>query len=112
MDKYYLNYKDNVCIGSSRVKLINDEIECREVSKEEYDKYQVQQDEKQVRIKQINELKSYLASTDYICNKLTEALALGNITKLEELKIKYVKELTKREEARSLIDELDKLITY
>ena len=109
MEKYFLNYKDNVCVGSSRVTLINDEIDCREVTKEEFEEFNTQQQEKQERINQINELKSYLSSTDYICNKLTEALALGDIEKLEELKTKYAEKLIEREKTRILIDELEKL---
>ena len=66
------------------------------------------QAKKQEQINKINELKSYLSSTDYICNKLTEALALGDITKLEELKIKYSDVLIEREKTRILIDELEK----
>lgn len=106
--KYFLNYKNNKCIGSSNVKLINDEFECREVTKEEYEEFEKQQAKKQEQINKINELKSYLSSTDYICNKLTEALALGDITKLEELKIKYSDVLIEREKTRILIDELEK----
>jgi len=58
MEHYYLNYKDNVCIGSSRAILINDEIECREVTKQEYEEYQGQQEEKRQKIEKItNQIK-------------------------------------------------------
>ena len=106
---YFLNYKNDKCIGGSNVKLINDEFKCLEVTKEEYEEFQKQQENKQARINQINELKLYLSSTDYICNKLTEALAFGDIEKLEELKTKYAEILIEREKTRILIDELEKL---
>lgn len=64
MEHYYLNYKNDICIGSSRARLINDEFECREVTKEEYNDYEEKRQVEFERVtnlqNQIQELKSQL----------------------------------------------------
>ena len=64
VEKYFLIYKDNIIIGSSRARLINDEIECREVSKEEFETYEEERQAQFERVKnlqnQIQELKQQL----------------------------------------------------
>ena len=64
MEHYFLNYKDNVCIGSSRAIRINNEIECREVTKKEYDEYQVKQNNKLKLLKEQQELLKWIEYYD------------------------------------------------
>ena len=65
MEHYYLNFKDNIIIGTSRARLINDEIECREVTKEEYDAYEEERQTQLNLVNQIEKLKQNLADYDY-----------------------------------------------
>lgn len=53
----------------------------------------------------IAELKQYLAETDYIANKLIEAV---DETELQDLKEKYADTLKKRREARAEINQMEK----
>ena len=53
----------------------------------------------------IAELKQYLSDTDYIANKLIEAV---DDTELQDLKEKYADTLKKRREARAEINQLEK----
>lgn len=53
----------------------------------------------------IAELKQYLSDTDYISNKLIEAV---DDTELQDLKEKYADTLKKRREARAEINQLEK----
>ena len=54
---------------------------------------------------EIAELKAYLESTDYISNKLIEAI---DDAELQDLKEKYADVLARRREARARINELEK----
>lgn len=54
---------------------------------------------------EIAELKQYLADTDYIANKLIEAV---DDAELSDLKEKYADILRQRREARARINELEK----
>lgn len=54
---------------------------------------------------EIAELKQYLAETDYISNKLIEAV---DDAELQDLKEKYAETLKKRRQARTRINELEK----
>ena len=54
---------------------------------------------------EIAELKQYLADTDYIANKLIEAI---DESELNDLKEKYADVLKQRREARARINELEK----
>lgn len=54
---------------------------------------------------EIAKLKQYLADTDYISNKLIEAI---DDAELQDLKEKYADILRKRREARARINELEK----
>lgn len=60
----------------------------------------------------ITELKQNLANTDYIANKLAEAIAdslvTGDNAKVYELKTKYAKQLQDRKSWRDEIDRLEK----
>lgn len=60
-----------------------------------------------VRDNEIAELKQYLADTDYIITKLNEA-KLEDDAEFENLKNQYSEQLSKRKEARSKINELQK----
>lgn len=53
----------------------------------------------------LNEAKKYLSDTDYIDNKILEAMLEG---KAEEMKKKYAETLAKRAEVRASIDDLQK----
>ena len=56
---------------------------------------------------EITELQKYLTDTDYIITKLNEA-KLEDDTEFEAMKAQYSEQLTKRKEARSKINELQK----
>lgn len=70
--------------------------------------------EKELKQNEIENLKQQLASTDYITNKLTEAIAkyieTGDNTKLVELSKKYESQLEERQLWRERIRELEKLL--
>lgn len=55
---------------------------------------------------EICEKQQLLAQTDYIDNKMLEALVSGSAEKLEEIKQKYAVTLVDREEWRNRISEL------
>lgn len=58
----------------------------------------------------IAEYQKYLADTDYVVIKISEAMASGDKNLLENLKYKYNEVLNKREEARNKINGLEKEI--
>lgn len=60
---------------------------------------------RQEKDQRIAELKQYLSDTDYIANKLIEAV---DETELQDLKEKYADTLKKRREARAEINQLEK----
>jgi len=60
---------------------------------------------RQEKDQRIAELKQLLAETDYIANKLIEAV---DDTELQDLKEKYADTLKKRREARAEINQLEK----
>ena len=62
-------------------------------------------EEKARKDNRIAELKQYLSDTDYIANKLIEAI---DDTELQDLKEKYADTLKKRREARAEINQLEK----
>lgn len=55
---------------------------------------------------EIEELKKYLAGTDYICSKIVEASLEGS-NLVELLKVEYAEELLERKRARARINELE-----
>ena len=60
---------------------------------------------RQEKDQRIAELKQYLSDTDYIANKMIEAI---DDTELQDLKEKYADTLKKRREARAEINQLEK----
>lgn len=60
---------------------------------------------RQEKDQRIAELKQYLSDTDYIANKLIEAV---DDAELQDLKEKYADTLKKRREARAEINQLEK----
>ena len=58
----------------------------------------------------IEESKRYLADTDYVIVKISEAMVSGSKQLINELKNKYADVLNEREEARKQINELKKEI--
>lgn len=69
------------------------------------EKEQKQAEEKAVKEARIAELKQFLADTDYIANKLVEAV---DDAELQDLKEKYADKLKARREARIEINRLEK----
>lgn len=61
----------------------------------------------QIANEQIEKYQKYLTDTDYIITKLNEA-RLEDDTEFEAMKAQYSEQLTKRKEARSKINELQK----
>jgi len=61
--------------------------------------------EQELAEREIAELKQFLADTDYIANKLIEAI---DDAELSDLKEKYADVLRRRREARARINELEK----
>ena len=66
---------------------------------------QEQAEEKSVKEARITELKQYLADTDYIANKLIEAV---DDAELQDLKEKYADVIKARRDARVEINKLEK----
>lgn len=116
--KYYVFIENDNIIGKGQCECSN--LKSVEVSKEvfenidkyiwngtdivinqKYDDMIIQQQKEQ----RIAELKQYLADTDYIANKLIEAI---DDAELHDLKEKYADVLKQRREARARIDELEK----
>lgn len=68
--------------------------------------------QEEINTQRITELKQNLANTDYIANKLAEAIAdslvTGDNTKVYELKTQYAKQLQDRKSWRDEIDTLEK----
>lgn len=106
------------------IKLRNLTVE-KEIDEQEYirlggDFYQINDDliigknPKGEAQRQIAELKSQLAGTDYIANKLTEAIVkyieTGDNTKLVELSKKYETQLEQRQLWRDRITECEKIL--
>lgn len=95
-DKYYAELQDGYEI--QEVEPVNGErmfevVKTAEPTKEEQAQFE------------IAELKQYLADTDYIANKLIEAV---DDSELNDLKEKYADVLKQRREARARINELEK----
>ena len=63
--------------------------------------------EEKLTAKQIKEAKDYLNSTDWIIAKINEILVVGTAEELIAVKEQYAEELTKRAEARELINKLE-----
>lgn len=57
---------------------------------------------------EIAEHKQFLADTDYVITKLTEAQAIGDQAELSELQTQYNDVLDERKRRRALINELEK----
>ena len=66
--------------------------------------------QKNIKETEVSELKNYLAETDYIITKLTEA-KIEDDALFEELKTKYADVITKRKEARARINTLEQGIS-
>ena len=85
-------------------KLCGDEYQIQSLD----DKYKVglipEPTEKELRLQEISELLSFLSDTDYIANKLIEAV---DDSELNDLKEKYADVLKQRREARARINELE-----
>lgn len=62
----------------------------------------------QEKARQIATYKKYLQDTDYIVLKMGECLADGNAEAVTAIKTEYAEQLTKRQEARAKINELEK----
>lgn len=58
----------------------------------------------------IAEYQKYLADTDYVVIKISEAIVIGNRQLIDELKSKYADVLTNRDNKRKQINELEKEI--
>lgn len=92
MEHYYLNYKDNNCIGSSRARLINNEIECREVSKQEYEEYQSQQE---IKRQEIENLTNQIKDKKELLQKYKEDIEQVELFDMEREDYENKKELCK-----------------
>lgn len=92
MEHYYLNYKDNICIGSSRARLINDEIECREVTKEEYDAFE---QEKQAQFDRVTNLQNQIQELKQQLQKYKEDVEQVELFSMERDDYEDKKELCK-----------------
>lgn len=87
-----------------------------QITKEEFEEltkpkvYVPTEEEKaaQEKARKIAEYKAYLEKTDYIVLKMGECLADGNAEAVSAIKTEYAEQLTKRQEARAKINELEK----
>lgn len=78
---------------------------------EEYTELSTEQKEEKRRLtveSEIAEHKKYLADTDCVITKLTEAQATGDEEWLNDLRTQYAYELLERKRRRNLINELEK----
>ncbi len=66
--------------------------------------------ERERKIVEIQNLKQYLAQTDFVVIKMQEAFIFDNNDLLEELKVKYADVLVARQQARARINELEILL--
>ena len=70
--------------------------------------YTPQKPQELINQEKISEYQRYLADTDYVVVKISEAMISGNKPIINELKNKYADVLNKRDEARKQINELEK----
>ena len=73
--------------------------------------YTPQKPQELINQEKISEYQKYLADTDYVVVKISEAIAENDEKLLLELKNKYSSVLQKRKEARNNIKELEKIST-
>ena len=114
MERFYYKSKDNKGFLNLKSALIDDNY--IQITKEEFEEltkpkeYVPTTEEKaaQEKAKKIAEYKKYLADTDYIVLKMGECLADGNAEAVTAIKTEYAEQLTKRQEARDKINELEK----
>ena len=72
--------------------------------------YAPQKPQELINQEKITEYQKYLADTDYVVVKISEAMVSGDKNLLENLKYKYNEVLNKREEVRNKINGLEKEI--
>ena len=70
--------------------------------------YAPQKPQELINQEKITEYQRYLADTDYVVVKISEAMVSGSKQLINELKNKYADVLNKRDEARKQINELEK----
>ena len=110
--RYYYKSKNNTGFLNLKSPLI-DENYIR-ITKEEFEELTkpkeptAEQKAAQEKARQIAEYKKYLQDTDYIVLKMGECLAEGNAEAVTAIKTEYAEQLTKRQEARAKINELEK----
>ena len=111
-EQFHYEYNEYPNGGKDRIKIIDVPYQPAKPETYEYEEIKIfipytEEEKAQMRIA---ELKSLLASTDYIANKLAEANARYIITEdkteLIELQTKYSKELANRQAWREEIDKL------
>lgn len=90
--KYYLCYKNNEVIGSSNVMLFNDEIECREVTKEEYDAFE---QERKAKVERITNLQNQIQNLKNQLQKYKEDIEQVELFDMEREDYENKKELCK-----------------
>ena len=94
MNNFYFIYdiKTKYFLGGSRVKISGDNIECREVTKQEYEEYQAQQDEKK---QQIESLISQIKNKKELLQKYKEDVEQVDLFGMERDNYEEKKELCK-----------------
>ena len=108
--RYYYKNKDNTGFLNLKSPLIDDdyiqitEEEFMELTKTKIPELTAEQKAAQEKAKKIAEYKKYLAETDYIVIKISEALADSDPIAVERLKEYYKEELAQRRKYRGLID--------
>ena len=110
--RYY--YKSNAGKGFLNLKSPIEDSNYTEITEEEFIKlttpkevtYTAEQSSKIENQNKIAEYRQYLADTDYIVLKISEALAEGDTEEVEKLKTTYGEQLAKRKEYRKMLNEL------
>ena len=110
MERFYYKKKDGTGFANLKSPLINDDY--IQITKEEFEELTkpkvyvptAEQKAAQEKAKKIAEYKKYLADTDYIVIKISEALADSDPIAVERLKEYYKEELAQRRKYRGLID--------
>ena len=101
----FLNLK-SALIDENYIQITKEEFE--ELTKPKVYVPTAEQKAAQEKARKIAEYKKYLADTDYIVLKMGESLADGNAEAVTAIKMEYAEQLSKRQEARAKINELEK----
>ena len=108
-----INEETNECLIINQIEAKKQGLQDMEVEfgydgKAYLEGYAPQKPQELINQEKITEYQRYLADTDYVVVKISEAMVSGSKQLINELKNKYADVLNKRDEARKQINELEK----